>query len=288
MAGRDTCQPALMSIRDAEIGLCPATLLADPFTCEQADLERLLAATTATGCRIWSLWVPLHTAATGVEAAARLISAAGVRVPVVEALTQWAQGGDEQAVAEAESTCAAAVALGASTVLACVLEPTLDSLRDAARGFAAVCDVAARHGLRVCLEFLPWTAVPDLATAWDLVKQADRPNGGLLIDTWHWTRQPGGPNLDLLRQIPGDRVHYVQISDAAAEPSGQADAEALSGRLLPGEGVADFDSLFAMLDEIGADPIVTAEVFSSTLAAQGADPMARAVHAATTRVVRAA
>jgi sugar phosphate isomerase/epimerase len=277
-----------MSIRDADIGLCPATLLTDPFSCDRTDLERVLAATTATGCRTWSLWVPLHTAAIGLDTAARLIRDAGVTVAVVEALTQWPDGPRAEAVAEAESTCAAAVALGASTVLACVLDPTLRSQEDAVAGFAAVCDIAAGHGLRVCLEFLPWTAIPNLAAAWDLVDRSGRPNAGLLLDTWHWTRQPGGPNPELLRQIPGERVHYVQVCDVAAEPSGETSFEAMTNRLIPGEGVADFTGLFAVLEEIGADPIVAAEVFNPALAAQGADVMAKAVYAATSAVVRGA
>ena len=41
--------------------------------------------------------------------------------------------------------------------------------------FGALCDRAAEHGTRVALEFLPWTAIPVLATAWDIVSSKSGP-----------------------------------------------------------------------------------------------------------------
>ena len=43
------------------------------------------------------------------------------------------------------------------------------SLDEAATAFAGLCDRAADHGLLVHLEFLPWSRIPDLATAWQVV-----------------------------------------------------------------------------------------------------------------------
>ncbi|MGE0306290.1 MAG: sugar phosphate isomerase/epimerase family protein, partial [Acidimicrobiia bacterium] len=54
--------------------------------------------------------------------------------------------------------------------------------------FARLCDMAAEVGVRCHLEFMPMSAVGDLRTAWDIVRAADRPNGGLMFDTWHFFR----------------------------------------------------------------------------------------------------
>ena len=60
---------------------------------------------------------------------------------------------------------------------------------EAAEAFAGLCARAAEHGLLVHLEWLPWSRIPDLATA-----LADRrngpapPNGGLNVDAWHLVR----------------------------------------------------------------------------------------------------
>ena len=89
----------------------------------------------------------------------------------------------------------------------------------------------------VHLEFTPFSGIPDLATAWDVVRSADRPNGGLVFDTWHYFR--GRRDDALLREIPGERIFAVQINDAAAQPQGRLVVDTWRFRRLPGDG--DFD-----------------------------------------------
>src|SRR5580658_9797938 len=89
---------------------------------------------------------------------------------------------------------------------------------DLAGYFGRLCDRAAGFGARVHLEFIPFTIVRTLRTAWDLVRAADRPNGGLVFDTWHFFR--GEPDFEVLAGIPGDRIFCVQLDDAPAVPSG--------------------------------------------------------------------
>ena len=47
---------------------------------------------------------------------------------------------------------------------------------------------AAPYGLTADLEFMPWTYVPDLATANKIVAQAGQPNAGVLVDALHFDR----------------------------------------------------------------------------------------------------
>ncbi|HTX13642.1 MAG TPA: sugar phosphate isomerase/epimerase [Solirubrobacteraceae bacterium] len=110
-------------------------------------------------------------------------------------------------------------------------------LEELVHAFAHVCDRAARSEVRVHLEFTPFSGIPDLATAWEVVRTANRRNGGLAFDTWHYLR--GVRDDALLEQIPGERIFVVQIDDAAAEPVGSLLADTLRHRRLPGEG--DFD-----------------------------------------------
>ena len=114
------------------------------------------------------------------------------------------------------------------------------SLDEAAAAFAGLCDRAAEHGLLVHLEFLPWSRIPDLATAWQVVRGADRPNGGLMLDAWHYFRS--GPDSTLLRSIPGASILGVQLCDAPAAPEAEAAAghAARAAAAGPGRvGVAD-------------------------------------------------
>ena len=68
----------------------------------------------------------------------------------------------------------------------------------------------------------------------------------------------------MLAQIPGERIGYVQMCDAAPG-EGREMEEAMTGRLLPGEGVVDYPALFATLAQIGADPFIATEIFNAAL-----------------------
>jgi len=250
-------------------------MLSDPFAFGRADLERLVAASTEAGYRIWSPW-SLHLTQVGLPESRTLLDDAGIEVPVVEAISQWSGGPGTAQQREIDAILDVADALGATAIGACILEPEAD-LAAAADGLAASCAAAAVRGKRISLEFLPWSAAPDLRTAWMIVQQSGAPNAGLLLDTWHWTRMPGGPDVELLKSIPGERIHYIQLCDAAAPTGLEPMAECMSARLPTGQGVVDFAQFWDAVGATGADPIITTEVFNTALAAQGAD-----VHARTT------
>jgi sugar phosphate isomerase/epimerase len=111
--------------------------------------------------------------------------------------------------------------------------------------FAAVCDRAAEIGVQAQIEFAPFTGIPDLALAWDIVRNADRPNGGIVFDTYHYIR--GNPDDDLLSQIPGDRIFTIHVNDGPKEAPPSLVEENLHYRLLPGEGEWDLPHLLAIL-----------------------------------------
>ena len=102
------------------------------------------------------------------------------------------------------------------------------------------------------------------ATHLDLVRAADRPNGGLVFDTWHFFR--GEPDFEVLAGIPGDRIFYVQLDDAPAVPSGPL-REETQHRLLPGDGALDLVAAIRALNRIGGLRRVGPEVISPDLAA---------------------
>jgi len=238
-----------------ELGICLATLLADPMAAGPSEVmgaAEAIVAAGATHTSVWSFQLDMLGDPRRV----------GLSVSVVEATTAWAAGPSDAARAEAEAMIARAVEHGSTKLVAVTMDPTCDL--DAAReGLAVVVEIAAAASVQPCVEFLPWSGIPDLATAWRLVEPLGA-GAGILIDTWHWQRQPGGPNPDLLGTIPGERIGYVQLCDATAG-DGRSLEEAMSGRLLPGDGVVDAGELGAVLRSIGADPVITTEVFNPGL-----------------------
>ena len=132
-------------------------------------------------------------------------------------------------------------------------------LDDAAAAFAEVCDEAGEHGLLVALEFLPFTNVPDAATALAIVEGADRPNGGLCVDVWHHER--GARDVEQLRRIPPERVIAVQLDDGPRTPVlDDYYEDCVRFRMAPGEGEFDLVGFLRLLREIGADAPLAVEV----------------------------
>jgi sugar phosphate isomerase/epimerase len=130
--------------------------------------------------------------------------------------------------------------------------------------FADFCDRAAGFGARVHLEFMSMSAVADLGAAWCIVRDADRPNGGILLDTWHFFRSKS--DIALLEVVPGERIFGVQVADALAEPAMPVVEETFN-RLLPGDGELDLAGVLRVLHRTGGLRWVGPEVISPELAA---------------------
>ncbi len=156
-----------------------------------------------------------------------------------------------------------AEALGARSLnLAQGLGASLD-LDAGAEAFAGVCDRAKEHGLLVTIEFLPWSGIPDVAAAQELVRRAGRANGTVMVDTWHWFRGPS--DLAQLEALPGARVGGVQLNDAPSAAADDLLVETMEARRLPGEGDIPIANVIRSLDRIGADAPIGVEVFSKEL-----------------------
>jgi sugar phosphate isomerase/epimerase len=206
-------------------------------------------------------------------------------MPAAEVVLDWAHA-DPAAV---EASCAhlldVAARAGSRTVIAVTLDPEPPDPAAAIAGLRALCDLAADRGLAVSFEFLPWTGVPTIAAVRDLIEATDRENLGLVLDAWHWFRQPGGPDPATLREFPAERIHVLQLDDAPAAPAADLAIETSTARLLPGEGDVDLPGLLAEVAATGADPLLVSEVFSLPLAELDPLENARRQHAATTAVL---
>ena len=165
-------------------------------------------------------------------------------------------------------------ALGARSVTANEMWGRPIDAGSAAVAFAKLCDQAAEHGLLVHIEPMPMSGFRTVADAWEVVRLADRPNGGILFDVWHHLR--AGASDDVVRAVPGDRILAVHLSDAPAAAA-RADVidEMMHDRLLPGRGDVDVVGKIRLLDEIGCTAPLGVEVISDELGALSAREAAR-------------
>ncbi len=196
-----------------------------------------------------------------------LLADHGLVVNDVDAMLGWlgpGDPGDGQRGGPSEAELfEAGEALGARYLNVVYLSQEPINIGEAADDFAGLCDRAAQHGLSCTLEFVPFMPVCDAATAWQIVQQADRPEAGILVDSWHCFR---GTTTDAdLRKIPGERILAVQVNDAPEQASENLVHETLHQRLPPGEGAIDLAGLLRTLDEIRCPAPLCVEVFSDAL-----------------------
>lgn len=118
-------------------------------------------------------------------------------------------------------------------------------------------DIASNHEVKIAFEFLgfSWCAVRTLEAAWEIVAEVDRPEVGLVLDTFHF--HVGGSNLAALRRIASEKLFILQVNDCENRPVAQLqDAH----RLLPGEGVLPLKRIVADLKSIGYDRLASIEI----------------------------
>lgn len=213
----------------------------------------------------------------------RMLDDHGLVATEAEALLSWLPDPSDAAARAAAATeerrlFEIAAAVGARSIVAIHLGEGGLSLDSAAEAFSGLCRRAAERGLAVCIEFLPWTAIPNLGTARAIIDAAGAANGRVVIDSWHLFRS-GGTLADLAA-LPPRLVGAVQLSDAPAEPAESLLQETLSARLLPGEGAFDLAGLVRTLDGIGSTAPLGLEVISREMSALPAREAAeRAMHA---------
>jgi len=202
-----------------------------------------------------------------------LLSDNGLAVGELDPLLTWVPGSGDGAERRGflrygeDDFYRVADAIEARSVNAVCFDAEVPSQELLVEALAGLCDRAAGHDLLVHVEFMPWSAVANAQVALEIVQRADRPNAGIMLDTWHHFRS--GLANDVLREIPGDRLLAVQLNDAHAEPRGHIIHETLHDRLPFGEGAIDLPQVLRILDEIGAVAPLGVEVFCDDLAALG-------------------
>ena len=152
---------------------------------------------------------------------------------------------DTDVARDARGIVETGASLGAKHLLVAGNDPDEARLTD---NFAALCDLAARHGIGAHLEFMAWTDAKDLAQAARIVERANKANGGILVDAFHLSRSRS--RAEDIARLPASRFRYAQLCDmpAAIPPTMEAIlAEARAERLFPGEGELDLVALVRAL-----------------------------------------
>jgi sugar phosphate isomerase/epimerase len=174
------------------------------------------------------------------ETRSRLVGT-GIRIHDVELFRMDAATDPEAFLPELE----AAAELGARRIIAQLPDP--DRARAADR-FARLCDLTRPLGIFVGLEFPHWTETGTLAEAARILRAADRPNAGILIDLLHMGRS--GSTIEELRSLPREWFRFAHVCDAEREIPPTMERilhTARCERLFPGEGSIDVRGILSCL-----------------------------------------
>lgn len=151
----------------------------------------------------------------GAAAIAGAVTGAGITDGEIELKGAWWSDDDALFARYADHL---AVASGFGFTVAKVFAIAPEPIADEAfvRGLTRLGELAGRHGVRVGLEFVPFSRVPSLADALRIVTAVDAAPVGLTLDSWHVVRS--GTDLRAIAALPGDLVVRVELNDASAAP----------------------------------------------------------------------
>lgn len=152
--------------------------------------------------------------------------------------------------------------LGTDLVLYCSSchPKALGGIDRAADDFAELGERAAARNMRVGYEALAWGKhINDHRDAWEIVRRADHPNIGLILDSFHTLGR--GTDPETIRRIPGDKIFFIQLADA---PKIDMDLLYWSRhfRNMPGEGDLPVQAFMQAVMAAGYSGPISLEIFN--------------------------
>jgi 2-keto-myo-inositol isomerase len=153
---------------------------------------------------------------------------------------------------------------------------------ESVRVLTELCEIAARHEVALAFEFLgqPDCSVPKLDLAHEIVRTANRPNLGLVIDSFHF--YAGGSTIEMVEALDPNLIYVFHINDAENLPREQLLDK---HRLLPGLGILPLRELMAAFRKIGYDSVASVEIFRPEYWERDPFELARDARMATQQVI---
>ena len=210
----------------------------------------------------------------------------GMKVTEVEYITMWAEDNRSYEQKYKEQICFHMCDLFGVNHINCGLMETY-SVEHTAQKLKELCQRAGKRIIGV--EPMPYSGIPDLKKAWDVVKASGAENAYMILDTWHWVRadQP----YDILTEEMAKKVISIQINDAYDRPYAKSILrdESMHDRLAPGTGAKDTAGFVKMIKDAGVDPkVIGVEVISDEILSRGLKEAAAYTYENTEKVLKEA
>jgi len=164
--------------------------------------------------------------------------------------------------------------LGTESLLICsnVSRHCIEDKQKAIEDLTDLAELAKSRGFNIGYEALAWGRwVRDYEEAWDIVKRADHPNLGIILDSFHIFAR--SKDLSTLAEIPGEKITLVQIADA---PWLSMDSLQWSRhfRCFPGQGQFPLVDFVSQIYRTGYRGYISHEIFNDEFRAASGRAMA--------------
>ena len=207
----------------------------------------------------------------GVDAAIEVVRNSGLRVTGFQVLRDFeglSGGMRDYKLDIAKSMLEMCSAVGAKVLLACssTSRHATDEPAHIARDLRKLAMLALPHGIRVAYEALSWGRhINELPQAWSAVREADMPNLGIGVDSYHVFATSTA--LSHLEAVDPQKIFLVQLSDFMWQETRTPEERietARHFRVFPGEGVHSeaLATLVRQLDAMGYRGDYSFEVFN--------------------------
>ena len=144
------------------------------------------------------------------------------------------------------------------------------SVEHTAQKLKELCQRAGK--LVIGVEPMPYSGIPNMEKGWAVVKESGCDNAKLIMDTWHWVRANQPIDLEVIKDIPADKIVSIQINDVWDRPYAKSILrdESMHDRLAPGTGIGCTADFVKMVREKGIEPkAIGVEVISDAILAKG-------------------
>ncbi len=199
-----------------------------------------------------------------------------MRVTEVEYIVQWAEAKRSYEEKYKEQICFHMCELFGVNHINCGLMENY-SVEWTAQKLKELCQRAGKYTIGV--EPMPYSGLPGIRKAWEVVKGSGCDNAKLILDSWHWIRAGQSYDPALMADIPAEKIVAIQLNDVQARAYAAAILrdESMHDRALPGMGYGDTAGFVEMIKAKGVSPaVVGVEVINDAILATGVPNAAKA------------
>ena len=199
-----------------------------------------------------------------------------MRVTEVEYIVQWAEEKRSYEEKYKEQLCFHMCELFGVNHINCGLMENY-SVEWTAQKLKELCRRAGKYTIGV--EPMPYSGLPGVRKAWEVVKLSGCDNAKLILDSWHWIRAGQSYDPELMADIPADKIVAIQLNDVQARAYAAAILrdESMHDRALPGKGYGNSAGFVEMIKAKGVSPaVVGVEVINDAILATGVPEAAKA------------